>query len=81
MHDERANRRCEPREPRVGARCFEQRLREESDKLGLDPRDEALLADARKDLGPAIMRDIRYRAFRPLSVSHLHRAVPRPAAD
>ncbi|WP_176464047.1 hypothetical protein [Bordetella genomosp. 11] len=56
-------------------------MREESDKLGLDPRDEAWLADARKDLGPAIMRDIRYRAFRPLSVSHLHRAVPRPAAD
>jgi Leucine-rich repeat (LRR) protein len=46
---------------------FEQRLRQEVDKLGLDGQDTALLADARKDLGPVIMREIRYSALEPLT--------------
>ncbi|AOB32117.1 hypothetical protein AKI39_17455 [Bordetella sp. H567] len=60
---------------------FEQRLREETVKLGLDPADEALLADARKDLGPGVMRELRYQAFKPLTDRHLNRSDPAPVAD
>ncbi|CAM3846168.1 NEL-type E3 ubiquitin ligase domain-containing protein [Bordetella bronchialis] len=50
---------------------FEPRLREEMEKLGLDPADEGLRQDARTNLGPGIMREIRYRALSPLSRGYL----------
>ncbi|HTK00053.1 MAG TPA: NEL-type E3 ubiquitin ligase domain-containing protein, partial [Bordetella sp.] len=55
---------------------YEQRLGEEIDKLGLDPGNKALIADARKDLGPVIMREIRYRALSPLTDKYLQPEAP-----
>jgi hypothetical protein len=58
---------------------FEQRLREEVDKLGLDPADAEALADARKDLGPGIMREIRYSVLAPLTRALRAERPPAPA--
>ncbi|OZI61638.1 NEL-type E3 ubiquitin ligase domain-containing protein [Bordetella genomosp. 11] len=51
--------------------AFEQRLQQEIDRLGLDPQDQTLVADARKDLGPGIMRQIRYEAMAELTTGYL----------
>jgi Leucine-rich repeat (LRR) protein len=50
---------------------FEQRLEEEIAKLGLDPaHDAAAIADARKDLGRSIMRELQYGQLAPLTRKH-----------
>ncbi|WP_232462537.1 hypothetical protein [Bordetella genomosp. 9] len=56
---------------RLLASTFEQRLQEEVDKLGLDAADRDAVEDARKDLGPSIMRRIRYEALAPLTRARL----------
>ena len=69
------------------ALAIDQRLQDAMDRLGLkrrkeglldaaneglpDPAYEALLEDARKDLGPGIMRHIRYEAMRGLTNRYL----------
>jgi Leucine-rich repeat (LRR) protein len=50
---------------------FEQRLEEELAKLGLDPtHDAAAIADASKDLGRPIMRELQYGQLAPLTRKH-----------
>ncbi|CAM3778126.1 NEL domain-containing protein [Bordetella sputigena] len=46
---------------------FTGELDKELAKLGLDPENAAARADAEKDLGPGIMRQIRYEAMAPLT--------------
>lgn len=46
---------------------FESELQQELDKLGFDANDAPALADARKRLGPDVMRRIRYDAMAPLT--------------
>jgi Leucine-rich repeat (LRR) protein len=46
---------------------FEQLLQAGLSKLNLDPADTVALADARKDLGPEILRQIRYSVLAPLT--------------
>jgi hypothetical protein len=50
-------------------RCLEPELRSSLHALGLDPDDE----DARRTVGPAISRDIRYRVLAPLVADYLVR--------
>jgi Leucine-rich repeat (LRR) protein len=50
---------------------FEQRLEEEIARLGLDPtHDAAAIADARKDLGRPVMRELQYGQLAPLTRKH-----------
>jgi hypothetical protein len=74
--DTKAYAEAEQEAHRLLETTYEQRLGEEIDKLGLDPGNEALIADARKDLGPVIMREIRYRALSPLTDKYLQPAAP-----
>ncbi|OZI19666.1 hypothetical protein CAL26_18895 [Bordetella genomosp. 9] len=55
------------------AEQFDGLLREAVDGLGLDPADASLLDNARANLGPGIMRRIRYEAMRPLTEHYLSR--------
>lgn len=49
---------------------FDEELEKEVAKLGLAAENAAALADAKKDLGPGIMRQIRYEAMAPLTRTH-----------
>lgn len=69
--DPQAYAQAEQEAHRLLASTFEQRLQEEVDKLGLDAADRDAVEDARKDLGPSIMRRIRYEALAPLTRARL----------
>ncbi|CAM3778167.1 NEL domain-containing protein [Bordetella sputigena] len=50
---------------------FEQALEAEIARLDLPAGDAALLEDARRNLGPGVMRQIRYRAMAPLTRAYV----------
>ncbi|ARP82736.1 hypothetical protein CAL12_19195 [Bordetella genomosp. 8] len=69
--DAAAYARAQEEAERQLAAQFDGLLQAAVDGLGLDPADAALLDNARANLGPGIMRRIRYEAMRPLSEQHL----------
>ncbi|WP_427183673.1 NEL-type E3 ubiquitin ligase domain-containing protein [Bordetella bronchialis] len=59
---------------------FDEELGKELDRLQL-PADPAVLDDARKDLGPGIVRALRYAAMEPLTRALLQAATPVPVTS